>query len=158
MLSLFLSTNKSLILIGICALLLIIVVVVVKLTSKDKFTNYKNKIFGNKIFGNEKFETKKVIKFFGATYCPYSNESSISFKVMKDFEEKYKDTVEVQYVWTDTQKDLPLAMEYDIQYVPTIYNENKEIIELGLPEGVDKENKTNDELRELLLNNIYSKL
>jgi hypothetical protein len=157
MLSLFLSKNKSLILIGICAIVLIIVVVV-KFTIKDKFMNYKNKIFGKDILGKETFQSKKVIKFFGATYCPYSNESSISFKVMKDFEEKYKDLVEVEYFWTDTQKDMPLAMEYNIQYVPTIYNENKEVIELALPEGIDKENKTNDELRELLLNNIYSKL
>jgi hypothetical protein len=42
---------------------------------------------------------------------------------MKDFEEKYKEMVDVEYYWTDTQKDLPLAMEYNIQYVPTIYND-----------------------------------
>lgn len=151
MLSSLLSSNKSIIIVGI--LLLVAILVVVYLKKKETFINYKNKIFGK-----EKFDTIKVIKFFGATYCPYSNENSISYKVMKDFEEKYKGHVEVQYYWTDTQKDLPIAMEYNIEYVPTIYNNKKEIIELGLPEGVDKENKTNDELRELLLTNIYSKL
>jgi hypothetical protein len=157
MLSSLLSSNRSIVIIGILALIVILVVVVFK--KKEKFMNYKNKIFGKEKFDTETdTNTKKVIKFFGATYCPYSNESSISFKVMKDFEEKYKDMVEVQYYWTDTQKDLPFAMEYNIQYVPTIYNNMKEVIELDLPEGVDRENKTNDELKELLLSNIYSKL
>ena len=105
----------------------------------------------------EKFSNKKIVKFFGATYCPYSNTNSPSYKVMKDFEEKYKD-VEVQYYWTDSEKDTPLAIKYNIEYVPTILNMNDKQIELGLPEGINKDEKTNDELRELLLENIYNKL
>jgi hypothetical protein len=110
-----------------------------------------------KYFNKNKFTNKKVIKFFGATYCPYSNTNSPSYKVMKDFEDKYKD-VEVKYYWTDTEKDIPMAMEYNIEYVPTILNSNNDSIELSLPDGINKDEKTNDELRDLLLENIYNKL
>ena len=132
-------SSKVMILIFV-VIAVLVVFLIYKYFNKDKFTN-----------------NKKVIKFFGATYCPYSNMNSPSYKVMKDFEDKYKD-VEVQYYWTDTEKDIPLAVEYNIEYVPTILNSKNESIELALPEGINKDEKTNDELRDLLLSNVYNKL
>ena len=152
------NSNKSLFIIGLVALIVIFAIVYYK--KKDFFNNLfiSNSNSNSNSNSTEKFEEKKIVKFFGASYCPYSNDTSISYKVMKDFEDKYKDSVEVQYYWTDTEKDSTIAMEYQIQYVPAIFNNNKEQIDLTLPEGIDKTTKTNDELRELLLNNLYSKL
>ena len=42
---------------------------------------------------------KKVLKYFGGDYCPFSNSNSNAYKVVKDFEEEYKDKVDVNYYW-----------------------------------------------------------
>ena len=128
--------NKEII-IGFFVLIIIIGIVIYRLKS------------------NEKFESKKSIKYFGANYCPFSNTDSAAYKVIKEFEEKYKDKVDVKYIWTETDGDYMKA--YNIEYVPTILNTSDKEIQLGLPKNTDI-TKPTTELKTILLENIYNKL
>ncbi len=104
----------------------------------------------------EKFMEKKIIKFFGAEYCPYSNKESVAYSIMEDFENKYKDKVSVEYF--TVEKDNDLMKKLNIQYIPTILNSKYESIELGLDKNVETLDKSKEELKDLLLENVYKKL
>jgi hypothetical protein len=125
------------IIIALVVIVIIVVVVVIKTT--EKFSG-----------GN-----KKTIKYFGANYCPYSNTTSMSYKVMKDLEDKYKTDIEIKYYWTDAE-GAEEGKKHNVQYVPTILNSKDEEIQLALPEGTDTTNMTNDELKELLLTTVHN--
>lgn len=101
----------------------------------------------------ENIENTKTIKYFGGDYCPYSNTNSIAYNVMKEFEVRYPDVL-VEYYWSG--KDNAAMEKYNILYVPTILNSKDQPIELKLPKDTVTEGKTNDELRGLLLENIYN--
>jgi hypothetical protein len=113
---------------------------------------------------NEDFKTitnnfennKKIIQYFGGDYCPFSNVNSNAYKIIKDFETEYGDRVTFNYYWAGTDNDI--MKELDIKYVPTILNGNNESIELKLPEDVNTTNLSNDELKTILLENIYNNL
>ncbi len=107
---------------------------------------------------NENFDgVKKTIKYFGANYCPYSNTESMSYKVMKDLEDKYKTDIEITYYWTDAD-GAEEGKKNNVQYVPTILNSKNEEIQLALPEGTNTKDMSNDQLKELLLTTVYKSL
>lgn len=97
---------------------------------------------------------KKTIKYFGANYCPYSNKESMSYKVMKDLEDKYKTDIEIKYYWTDAD-GAEEGKKNNVEYVPTILNSKDNEIQLALPEGTDTKDMTNEQLKELLLTTVY---
>jgi hypothetical protein len=74
---------------------------------------------------------------------------------MKDFENEYGDRVTVSYYWAG--KDNEIMQALDVKYVPTILNGDNESIDLKLPEDVDTTGLSNEDLRNVLLENIYNK-
>ena len=134
------------ILIGLLVLVLIYIAFKYFFKSKEKFTTSTN---------SKSIKSTNVVKFFGADYCPYSNEDSASYKVMKDFEEAYPD-VQMFYYWMG--KDDDKMQDFNIEYVPTILNGDNKPIELKLPEGVSREGKTGEELKVILLEAIHNQL
>ena len=46
----------------------------------------------------------------------------------------------------------------NIEYVPTITNKSNKVVFIGLPENVSREDKTDEELQEILLKNIFNQL
>ncbi len=99
---------------------------------------------------------KKVLKYFGGDYCPFSNINSNAYKVVKDFEEEYNDKVEVNYYWVGLDDDV--MKELNVEYVPFLLNGDNKQIEIGLPEGTDGTKLSEPELKELLLKTLYEKL
>jgi hypothetical protein len=132
--------EKKILIILIVLVLIYIAVKYFKSNKKEKFTTSSK---------------SKIIKFFGADYCPYSNEQSASYKVMKDLEEKYPD-VQIYYYWIG--KDDKEMNDLHIEYVPTILNGQNKEVELKLPEGVSREGKTGEELKVILLETIHNQL
>ncbi len=109
--------------------------------------------FANKKLG---FSNKKILRYFGADYCPHSNMDSNAYHVIKDFEDKYGNEVEIIYNWSEKNPDE--MAKYNVMYVPTIMNGNNQEIQIKLPDSVDKESKTPEELKNILLETIYTKL
>ncbi len=99
---------------------------------------------------------KKVLKYFGGDYCPFSNSASNAYKVIKDFEQEYGDRVNVNYYWVGLDDEI--MKELNVEYVPYILNGDNKQIEIGLPEGTETSNLSEEELKELLLRTIYEKL
>ena len=149
----------------ICAFVFILVIVIIIITlTKNKKSPFANKEkFADEMStsGSTSGTTNsniKTLKYFGGGYCPYSNKNSNAYKVIKDFEEyiKSKDSVEIKYYWTEEN---PAEMDsYKIIYVPTILGNNNQPIELKLPVGTDTSNKTDSELKSLLMDYIYNSL
>jgi len=127
----------------ICGIVIALVLFFIIIMYNRKCEPMKNK---------EKLENTKTIKYFGGDYCPYSNTNSIAYNVMKEFEVKYPNIL-VEYYWSG--KDTAAMEKYNILYVPTILNSKDQPIELKLPKDTIIEGKTDDELRGLLLDNIF---
>ena len=120
--------------------------------AKDTLKNVKE---GSPIKNNFQ-NNQKVLQYFGGDYCPFSNTSSNAYKVIKDFEDEYSNKVTIKYYWVG--KDDDYMRELKIDYVPAILNGNNDKIDLSLPEDTDSSKLSNDELKEILLENIYNKL
>jgi len=105
----------------------------------------------------EKLEqsSRKRLRYFGAYYCPYSNKESPAYMVIKDLENKYSDVL-IEYYWVETDKEY--MSKYNVEYVPMILTNEDKTIDLALPTDITIENKTNDELKDILLETIYNKL
>lgn len=103
---------------------------------------------------------KKVIKYFGAHYCPHSNKNSAVYRMInEDFKEKYPD-VEIQvYMSEDVTEDQKKEFfKADAKYVPTVTNGKYAKIDLELPKNYNTEDKSMDEMSDVLHSNIYSQL
>ena len=102
-----------------------------------------------------KKNTKKILKYFGGHKCPYSRIGSRAYELIKEFELQYPE-INVEYYWSGEDKEeFKLG---NIKYVPTIENCNYEKIELKLQDNIDTTDKTEDELIEILMKNIYDQL
>ena len=104
--------------------------------------------------------SEKSIKYFGAHYCPYSNESSRAYNLIYNlFREKYPE-VNVTIFWSEdiSEENKHEFIKSKADYVPTITNGKYAHIKLSIPENYDKENKTSDEITEAILNHIYDQL
>ena len=97
----------------------------------------------------------KILKYFGSASCPHSRVNSRAYNLMKEFESYYTD-VKMEYKWSG--EDIDEFKRGNIKSVPTIENKNYTKIELKLDDSVDTTNKTEDELKILLMQNLYSQL
>jgi hypothetical protein len=105
----------------------------------------------------EKYIRPKVLKYFGGAYCPHSREGSRAYELVKDFEAKYKN-IDVQYFWSGEEGTKDEFMKADARYVPTLTNCDYTKIEMSVPQGTDTSDKTQDELKELVMKNMYNQL
>jgi hypothetical protein len=104
----------------------------------------------------EEFTEGKVINYYGGHYCPHSNKDSPMYNLMtKKLMEKYPD-VNINIYWSD--KNIDKFKNNNIEYVPTILNNNKEKIVVRLPEGINTEEYTDEQLENILMENIYNQL
>lgn len=103
---------------------------------------------------------QKSIKYFGAQYCPYSNESSEAYNLINVlFKEKYPD-VNIELYWSEdiSEDNKEEFLNANAQYVPTVTNRKFAHIALKLPKDYDRSDKTDEELSDALLENIYNQL
>ncbi len=136
----------------ICIAVFILAAFIIIITLiRNKFTNTKKEKFSE----DASTSSLKTLKYFGGGYCPYSNESSNAYKVIKDFE-NLKTDVKVEYYWTEQNQDK--MEEYKIMYVPTILGKDDKPLDLKLPDNFDKTGKTDAEIKTALMNHIYSLL
>lgn len=137
--------------------ILVIIVIIIMLTKNKKNTFTNEEIEGEKIelLDETIINPTKTLKYFGGEFCPYSNTNSNAYNVIREFENLNKD-VKVEYYWTETNKN---DMEkYNIMYVPTIFGKDNQPIELKLPDNYNKMGKSDSELKEALMNHIYTLL
>ena len=134
-------------------LIIIIVTIIIFLIYNHCKTN---NILGFANMNIPGFANKKILRYFGADYCPHSNIDSNAYHVIKDFEDKYGNEVEIIYTWSEKNPDE--MAKYNVMYVPTIMNGNNQEIQIKLPENINKETLTPEKLKNILLNTIYTKL
>ena len=133
----------------IYVLALIIILVTIYIIVKKYKENKENK---------EKFTNEeKKLKYFGSKRCPHSKEGSRTYELVKEFENKYND-VKVEYYWSDIPSHKDNFEKANAEYVPTITNDNYKTIELILPKDLDRNSKTEEELKEILLSNMYDQV
>jgi hypothetical protein len=115
---------------------------------KEKMTNNIEKITNGEI---------KVLKYFGGDYCPHSNMDSRTYKLItEEFSKRYPN-VDIQVYWSGEENKNEF-IKANAQFVPTITTENYDHVHIGLQEDVVIEGKSDDELKEMLLSNIYNQL
>ena len=143
------------------------IVVIVILLLVSVFNNKKEKVCKNKRDNMEddreddreekKYIRPKVLKYFGGAYCPHSREGSRAYELVKDFEAKYNN-IDVQYYWSGEEGTKDEFMKADARYVPTLTNCDYTKIEMSVPQGTDTSDKSQDELKELVMKNMYNQL
>lgn len=107
---------------------------------------------------SEDFSDKKILKYFGSMFCPHSRKGSMAYNLIKDFELEYKDSAIVEYYWSNDSKAATEFNKANAVYVPTITSSNYKKIDLNLPGFYDKSDKSENELRDAYLTNIYNQI
>ena len=102
-------------------------------------------------------EDRKVLKYFGGAYCPHSREGSRAYNLVKEFESTYPD-VDVQYYWTGDDSSKDEFMKADARYVPTLTNCSYNKVEMEIKPGADTTDKSQDELKVMVMKNMYNQL
>ena len=97
----------------------------------------------------------KVLKYFGGSYCPHSREGSRAYELIKDFESA-NPNVKVEYYWSGNNEEE--FQKADAQYVPKVTNGSYDNIELSVNTADDITNKSDLELKNLVIANIYKQL
>ena len=101
-------------------------------------------------------KSDKVLNYYGGHFCPHSRVGSSMHNLIGSiFQEKYPNVV-IKYYWSGENDEE--FVQANIEYVPTVTNSYNQQVFVGLPEGTITEGKSDDELQELLLSNIYNQL
>ena len=100
--------------------------------------------------------SNKILKYFGGSYCPHSREGSRAYELIKNFETEYPG-VKVEYYWTGGN-DNDEFNKADAKYVPTVTNGSYNKVQLSVNEMDDTSNKSDEELKNLVMINIYKQL
>jgi hypothetical protein len=103
---------------------------------------------------------KKCVKYFGAHYCPYSNETSRTYYLINNlFKRKYPEVMVEVYWGEDVNEDNKHEfLNANAQYVPIVTNQNYAHLNLSLPDNFKTDDKTDEELTFAILENIYNQL
>ena len=105
----------------------------------------------------ESFDSsKKGINYFGGHHCPHSRENSSMYNLINDRLRKKFPDIEINIYWASEHDDL--FNKYKVEYVPTLLSNSGNNVVAGLPEGVNREDKTDEELEEMVLENISKQL
>ena len=127
-------------------------------TQVSNFSNTnKNKSRSNITEHQSNTDKTKTLIYFGNTSCPYSNLGSRVYKLIEDFEKEFPD-VNVVYNWSGQEDSMFDFQKANIKYVPTVTDDEYNVIELKLPSDINRDSMTDDELKQLLLSTIYNKL
>jgi hypothetical protein len=103
---------------------------------------------------------KKSIKYFGAHYCPHSNKNSRTYNLINSlFKNKYPE-VDVEIYWSEdiNEENKHEFINGKAKYVPTVTNSKYAHINLSLHSDYKTGGKTDDELSDAVLDNIYNQL
>ena len=102
--------------------------------------------------------SNKILHYYGGHHCPHSNKTSSMYNLIHNkFNKKYSQIKIIDY-WGTEDKDRESFIKNNIQYVPTLMNNEGKIIKIGIPESVDVNSKNEDELEEILLTSLYNQL
>jgi hypothetical protein len=135
----------------------IVVIVILLLISVFNNTKGSKKKCVNKMKDDTKYIRPRVLKYFGGAYCPHSREGSRACNLVKDFEATYPD-VNVKYYWSEDEDAKVEFMKANARYVPTLTNDNNNKIEMSVPQGTETSDKSQDELKLLVMENMYNQL
>lgn len=141
--------TKNKIIIGISILVIFGALIIYSVLKKQ----IDNKVRELKSSKEEFIETDNTLKYYGAHYCPFSNNKSMAFKVIRDFKEKYPDVNVEVYMKEDNEA---IFNKVRPQYVPTIMYNNKNI-SLSLPEE-ERDDVTDENAADKVLDNIYKQI
>jgi hypothetical protein len=137
----------------ICAILIVAIALYVYYgqdsTKSEPLENTKDQVVSNL--------PPKVLKYFGGSHCPHSRKDSIPFHIINDFGDQYT-SVTIEYYWSEDPDAGEEFAKAQADYVPTITNGDYKKITLGLPDSVDRTNTPPEELKNLLMANIYEQL
>jgi|SaaInlV_165m_DNA_2_1040747.scaffolds.fasta_scaffold05828_1 hypothetical protein len=98
----------------------------------------------------------KVLNYYGGNHCPHSRIGSSMYDLISNnFHTKYPN-VSINYYWSGEADDE--FIRANIEYVPTITNNYNQQLFIGLPEGNVPDDKSDQELEQILLDNIYNQL
>jgi len=102
----------------------------------------------------------KVIKYFGAHYCPHSNKNSRTYDLINHLIPEKYENVQIETFWSEdiNEDNKHEFLQARAEYVPTITNDKYVHLKLSLPSEFNTDNKTNVEIQEELLKNIYNQL
>jgi hypothetical protein len=104
--------------------LLVIVVVFFFLKPKTEEIPIQQNNPNQKIENLKNPNNNKVLKYFGAHYCPYSNEKSEAYNlIVNQFRRQYP-TVNLEVYWIDTTEGQPESQRARVEYVPTLTDKN----------------------------------
>lgn len=104
----------------------------------------------------EEFTDGKVLNYYGGKFCPHSNVNSIMYNIVfNKLKEKYPE-VNVNLFWGDERKEK--FSENNVQFVPTLLNNENERINTKLGEDINVDDYSNEELEVMFLENIYNQL
>jgi hypothetical protein len=107
---------------------------------------------------SENFNDKKIVKYFGSMFCPHSRKGSMAYNLIKDFELEYKDSVTVEYYWSNEKNSIDEFNKASVSYVPTITSNNYKKIDITLPSYYDKTDKKESDIKVAYLTNIYNQI
>ena len=82
------TLNKIII---VLCVLVIIGAIIIYFVFKKKIDNKVEELMSSKeefIQNDNTFENDNTLKYYGAHYCPHSNEKSIAYRTIREFKEK----------------------------------------------------------------------
>lgn len=81
----------------------------------------------------------KVLKYFGQDYCQYSNKQSYMYNVLNTKFRKMYPNVQIEFNWGKTQYEMNESNRANVEYVPTITNENYKNINVYISDKLDNQ-------------------
>ena len=101
---------------------------------------------------------KQKLYYFGGHHCPHSNINSHMYRfITQRLVEKYPE-IDVVILWGSEPNSQEMFRRFDVQYVPTVVNENGNKINVGLPEGINVDNKNDEEVEDIVIENLKNQL
>lgn len=124
--------------------------------SNDQNNNQNNNQSNNQ--SNNLNGNVKKMYYFGGHHCPHSNQQSDMYRFITERFASAHPNVELEILWGSDEKAQEMFQKHNVEYVPTLINKDGTKINVQVPDDVNTQGKSDQEIENIVIENVFSQL
>ena len=143
------------------AIFVVCIILIIYFKSTDnsnKNENLTNVSQEENVIVNDDLVKKKKLYYFGGHHCPHSNTQSHMYRFLTQKLVSQHPNIDLVIFWGSDPNSQVMFEKHNVEFVPTVVNENGVKVDVKIPDGTNIEGKNNEEIENIVIENLVNQL